>query len=82
MRPYRRVCACVQSLHPSCPILCNPTDCSPPGSALQAQSVEFSRQKYRSWVAISYTIQVSRRRENTRMIQIQEETSQVEEKVL
>ena len=55
---------------------------TPQTVALQAQSVEFSRQKYRSWVAISYAIQVSRRRENTRMIQIQEETSQVEEEVL
>ena len=34
-----------------CLTLCNPMDCTPPGSSL---SMEFSRQEHWSWVAISY----------------------------
>ena len=43
------VCACVS--HSACPTLCDPMDCSPPGSSvhgiLQAQTLE--------WVAISFS---------------------------
>ena len=41
------VCVCVQS----CTTLCDPTDCSPPGSL----SMKFSRQEILEWVAISYS---------------------------
>ena len=35
-----------------CLTICNPMDCTPPGSSL---SMELSRQEYWSWVAISYS---------------------------
>ena len=45
------VCVCVCSVAQSCLTLCNPTDCSPPGSSFhgifQARILE--------WVAISYS---------------------------
>ena len=45
------VCACVCSVTQSCPILCNPVDCSPPGSSVhgifQARVLE--------WGAISFS---------------------------
>ena len=56
------VCVCVLS-HFSCVRLCNPMDCSPPGSSLhgilQARMLE--------WVAISFSRENSRPRDQTRV---------------
>ena len=43
-----RACICVESLQ-SCLTLCDPMDCSPPGSSL---SMGFSRQEY--WSGLSF----------------------------
>ena len=48
------ICAAAAKLHQLCPTLCDPIDCSPPGSSiagiLQARTLE--------WVAISFSIYV------------------------
>ena len=55
------VCVCVCEVPQSCPTLCNPVDCSPPGSSvhgiLQARILE--------WVAISFSRGSSRPRDWT-----------------
>ena len=54
------LCACIQLLQ-SCPTLCKPVDCSPPGSAvhgiLQARRLE--------WAAISFSRGSSQPRNQT-----------------
>ena len=54
-------CVCKCSVTQSCPILCDPMDCSPPGSSVhgifQARTLE--------WVAISYSRGYSQLRDRT-----------------
>ena len=55
------VCVCVCEVAQSCPTLCDPVDCSPPGSTvhgiLQARILE--------WVAISFSMGSSQPRDRT-----------------
>ena len=44
------VCVCVCSVAQSCPTLCNPMDCSPPGSSVHG----LLQARILGWVAISY----------------------------
>ena len=54
-------CVCKCSVTQSCPVLCDPMDCSPPGSSVhgifQARTLE--------WVAISYSRGYSQLRDRT-----------------
>ena len=45
--PFPKVCVCAQS----CPTLCDPMDCSPPGSSVQ----RISQARILEWVAISFS---------------------------
>ena len=58
---YTFCCCCCCLVAQSCPILCNPTDCSPPGSSvhgiLQARILE--------WVTIPFSRGSSRPRDQT-----------------
>ena len=47
----------------SCPTLCDPMDCHPPGFS----SMEFPRQEYWKWVAISFSRGSSRPRDRTQV---------------
>ena len=57
------VCVCVCLVAQSCPALCDPMDCSPPGSSahgiLQARILE--------WVAISFSKGSSQTKDRTRI---------------
>ena len=44
-------CVCVYSVIQSCPILCDPMDCSPPGSSIHG----ISQARILEWVAISFS---------------------------
>ena len=44
-------CVCVHTCVQSCPTLCNPMDCSPPGSSVH----ELFQARILEWVAISYS---------------------------
>ena len=43
-------CICVYSVVKSCPTLCDPMDCSPPGSSVQG----VSQTRILEWVAVSF----------------------------
>ena len=45
------VCVCVCVLAQSCPTLCDPMDCSPPGSPVH----EIFQARRLEWVSISYS---------------------------
>ena len=45
------VCVCARSVAQSCPALCNPKDCSPPGSSVHG----ISQPRILEWAAISFS---------------------------
>ena len=57
---YNQV-SCVWSVAQSCPILCNPLDCSPPGSSIHG----ISQARILEWGAISFSRRPSRPRDWT-----------------
>ena len=50
----------------SCPILCDPMDCGPPGSSIHG----ISQARIREWVAISFSRRSSRPRDRTQVSHI------------
>ena len=58
-------CICARSLE-SCPTLCDPTDCSPPGSAVR----RISQARILEWVAISFSRGSSQPRDQTQVSHI------------
>ena len=59
------VCVCAESLQ-SCPTLCDPVDCSPPGSSVHG----ISQTRILKWVAITFPRGSSRPRDQTRVSHI------------
>ena len=55
--------ACVHAQLLSCPTLCDPMDCSPPGSSVHG----LSRARILEWVAISFSLGPSRLRDGTQV---------------
>ena len=55
------VCVCVCEVAQSCPTLCDPVDCSPPGSSIH----EILQARILKWVAISFSRGSSRPRDRT-----------------
>ena len=60
------MCVCVCSVTQSCPALCDPMGCSPPGSSVH----RISQARILEWVAISYSRASSRPRDRTRIYYI------------
>ena len=58
------VCVCVHARAQSCPTLCDPTDCSPPGSSVHG----ISQVRILEWVAISFSRGSSWTRNQTQVI--------------
>ena len=54
-------CACVRSFTKSCPTLCDPVDCSPPGSSVHG----IFQTRILEWVAISFFRGFSQSRDQT-----------------
>ena len=57
------VCVCVCKVTQSCPTLCNPMDCSPPGPSVHG----ISQTRILEWVAISFARVSSQPRDQTRV---------------
>ena len=61
---WKRVCVC--EVAQSCPTLCDPVDCSPPGSSVH----EILQARILEWVAISFSRGSSRPRDRTQVSRI------------
>ena len=59
----RSVCVCVCSVAQSCPTLCDPMDCCPPGSSVH----EISQARILEWVAMPSSRGSSRSRDRTHL---------------
>ena len=60
---YIGVCTCACSVTKSCPVLCDPMDCSPPSSSVR----EISQARILEWVSISFSLGSSRPRDRTQI---------------
>ena len=57
----REICCCCRLVAQSCPTLCDPMDCSPPGSAVHG----ISQARIVEWVAIPFSRGYSQSRDQT-----------------
>ena len=64
------VCVCVYSVTQLCPTLCDPTDCSLPGSSVH----RISQSRIQKWVAISFSRGSSRPRDQNQSLTLQDDT--------